>query len=74
MMLLQQPFQLGQVVVAVADAAGRREAQPVDQAGMDQLVGQQEGLRVADGRLRPILVLSVHEGSYLSSFYIYISK
>lgn len=72
MMLLQQPFQLGQVVVAVADAAGRREAQPVDQAGMDQLVGQQEGLRVADGRLRPILVLSVLEGSYLFPFFCYI--
>ena len=48
-MLFDEPAGLGEVVVPVTDAPGCREADAVNQAGMYELVGQDEGLGIADG-------------------------
>ncbi|EDS16387.1 hypothetical protein BACSTE_00517 [Bacteroides stercoris ATCC 43183] len=47
--LFEQPFQLCQIVVAVADAFGGRQADAVNQAGMDELVGKYQRLCIAYG-------------------------
>ena len=47
--LFEQSFQLCQIVVTVADAFGGRQADAVNQAGMDELVGKYQRLCIAYG-------------------------
>ena len=50
MVLFEQPFQLCQIVVTVTDAFGGRQADAVNQTGVDELVGKYQRLRIAYGR------------------------
>ena len=50
-----QTLQLGGVIVAITDTFGGRQSDSVYQAGVHQLIGKNQCLRIADGRKNPCI-------------------